>query len=162
MFNKLTLAVGFGAGYVLGAKAGKQRYDQIQAKFKEFAGKPAVQDATAQVKATATDLAGTAKAKASETVDAVSGKVDAATAPPAEPTIDLSAPVGVKPVTTPARPVTPPPPPVSTTTAPRTTSSPVPPVPPVTSTSTTPKTTPTPSTRPGAGPSGSAPDVTRP
>ena len=60
MLKKLTFAAGFGAGYVLGAKAGRERYAQIEAKFREVAGMPAVQQAAASVKETATDLADTA------------------------------------------------------------------------------------------------------
>ena len=66
MFRKLTLAAAAGAGYVLGAKAGKERYDQIEAKFREIAGMPAVQNATAQVKETASSVADTAKTTVSE------------------------------------------------------------------------------------------------
>jgi hypothetical protein len=61
MLKKLTLAAGFGAGYVLGAKAGTQRYDEIVAKFREIAGMPAVQNATATVQDTAGQLAEKAK-----------------------------------------------------------------------------------------------------
>ena len=39
MIRKLTLAVGFGAGYVLGAKAGKERYRQIEGKVRELMGR---------------------------------------------------------------------------------------------------------------------------
>ena len=46
MIRKLTLVAGFGAGYVLGAKAGTQRYDQIMGMFRDLAGMPAVQDVT--------------------------------------------------------------------------------------------------------------------
>ena len=45
VFRNLTLAAAAGAGYVLGAKAGKERYTQIEAKFREIAGMPAVQSA---------------------------------------------------------------------------------------------------------------------
>ena len=68
MFRKLTLAAAAGAGYVLGAKAGKERYDQIEAKFREIAGMPAVQNATATVKGTASTVADQAKSTVSETV----------------------------------------------------------------------------------------------
>jgi hypothetical protein len=61
MFKKLTLAVGFGAGYVLGAKAGTQRYEEIVAKAREIAGMPAVQNATSTVQETAGQLADKAK-----------------------------------------------------------------------------------------------------
>jgi hypothetical protein len=72
MLKKLTLAVGFGAGYVLGAKAGQERYRQIEDKFREVAGMPAVQSATANVKDTATGVAETAKQKADELSDKAS------------------------------------------------------------------------------------------
>ena len=64
MLKKLTLAAGFGAGYVLGTKAGTQRYEQIVAKAREIAGMPAVQNATATVQ----DTAGSLAEKAKETV----------------------------------------------------------------------------------------------
>lgn len=79
MIRKLTLAAGFAAGYVLGAKAGQERYRQIEAKFRELAGKPAVQDLTHTVADTAGQLGDKAKTavttKVSETVSAVGDKV---------------------------------------------------------------------------------------
>ena len=66
MFRKLTLAAAAGAGYVLGAKAGKERYNQIEAKFREIAGMPAVQNATSTVKETASSVADTAKTTVTE------------------------------------------------------------------------------------------------
>ena len=68
MFRKLTLAAAAGAGYVLGAKAGKERYNQIEAKFREVAGMPAVQSATATVIDTASSVADTAKSTVSDKV----------------------------------------------------------------------------------------------
>ena len=68
MFRKLTLAAAAGAGYVLGAKAGKERYTQIEAKFREIAGMPAVQSATATVKDTASSVADQAKTTVSDKV----------------------------------------------------------------------------------------------
>ena len=68
MFRKLTLAAAAGAGYVLGAKAGKERYNQIEAKFREIAGMPAVQNATATVKETAASVADTAKTTVTDKV----------------------------------------------------------------------------------------------
>ena len=78
MFKKLTLAVGFGAGYVLGAKAGTQRYDQIVAKARELAGMPAVQEVTSNLSQTASTLADTAKAKANDTISSVASSSTAA------------------------------------------------------------------------------------
>lgn len=74
MFKKMTLLVAAGTGYVLGAKAGKERYTQIETKFREIAGLPAVQSATATVVDTATSVADSAKAAASEKVSAVADK----------------------------------------------------------------------------------------
>ncbi len=75
MIRKLTLAAGFGAGYVLGAKAGTQRYDQIMTKFRELAGMPAVQDVTSTIADTAGQLGDKAKATVTEKVAAVGDKV---------------------------------------------------------------------------------------
>ena len=74
MFRKLTLAAAAGAGYVLGAKAGKERYNQIESKFREIAGMPAVQSATATVKETASGVADTAKTAVNDKVEAVTDK----------------------------------------------------------------------------------------
>jgi hypothetical protein len=68
VFRKLTLAAAAGAGYVLGAKAGKERYNQIEAKFREIAGMPAVQNATATVKETASTVADSAKSTVTDKV----------------------------------------------------------------------------------------------
>ena len=74
MFKKLTLAAAVGAGYVLGAKAGKERYAQIESKFREIAGMPAVQNATSAVKENAAPLIDSAKETVSDKVSAVSEK----------------------------------------------------------------------------------------
>ena len=68
MFRKLTLAAAAGAGYVLGAKAGKERDNQIEAKFREIAGMPAVQNATNTVMESASSVADQAKATVSDKV----------------------------------------------------------------------------------------------
>ena len=75
MIRKLTLVAGFGAGYVLGAKAGTQRYDQIMTKFRELAGMPAVQDVTSTLADTAGQLGDKAKTTVTEKVAAVGDKV---------------------------------------------------------------------------------------
>lgn len=48
------LVVGFGAGYVLGSKAGRERYDQIQALWAKVSSSPTVQRAVDKT----TDVAG--------------------------------------------------------------------------------------------------------
>ena len=75
MIRKLTLAVGFGAGYVLGAKAGKERYRQIEGKVRDLMGRPAVQDLTSSVGSTAAAAADRAKTTVNDTVEAVGDKV---------------------------------------------------------------------------------------
>lgn len=74
MFKKLTLAAAAGAGYVLGAKAGRERYNQIEAKFREIAGMPAVKSATTTVVETASSVADTAKSAVNDKVEAVADK----------------------------------------------------------------------------------------
>jgi CBS domain-containing protein len=48
LINRFTL--GFGLGYVLGARAGRQRYEQIVATWERFAGSPAIRQAAEQGK----------------------------------------------------------------------------------------------------------------
>ncbi len=74
MLKKLTLVAGFGAGYVLGTKAGKERYAQIEAKFREVAGMPAVQSATSSVMDSASGVADTAKQTINDKVETISNK----------------------------------------------------------------------------------------
>jgi uncharacterized protein YgiM (DUF1202 family) len=80
VFKKLTLAAAAGAGYVLGAKAGKERYAQIESKFRELAGMPAVQSATATVIETASGVADSAKTTVNEKVEAVTDKASSRSA----------------------------------------------------------------------------------
>jgi hypothetical protein len=53
MGTKMGLVIGFGAGYVLGAKAGRERYAQIQRWWGQFSGSPAVQRVTEKTKGAA-------------------------------------------------------------------------------------------------------------
>ena len=48
MAGKLSLLVGFGAGYVLGARSGRERYDQIAGKAQEVWRDPRVQEKAGQ------------------------------------------------------------------------------------------------------------------
>jgi hypothetical protein len=54
MGAKSGFIVGFGAGYVLGSKAGRQRYEQIRHWWDQFTGSPTVQRAAGKTM----DLAG--------------------------------------------------------------------------------------------------------
>jgi len=53
MRYKLTFAVGFAAGYTLGAKAGRQRYEQISRVMHGLAENPTVQSAAGMLQAQA-------------------------------------------------------------------------------------------------------------
>ena len=61
MQGKLTLAVGFVAGYVLGSKAGRQRYEEIVAQARKVAGSQTVQSTAGVLQTQATDLVSKAK-----------------------------------------------------------------------------------------------------
>jgi hypothetical protein len=69
VIRKLSFLAGLGAGYVLGAKAGTQRYDEIVGKARELAGMPAVQEATSTLSAAAGSAAEKAKSKVEGMVD---------------------------------------------------------------------------------------------
>lgn len=77
--SKITLALAFGAGYVVGARAGRERYEQIRAGAQKVASNPTVQAATDTAKEKAVDaassLAETAKEKAGDVALTVVGKV---------------------------------------------------------------------------------------
>ena len=97
VFRKLTLAAAAGAGYVLGAKAGKERYTQIEAKFREIAGMPAVQNATAAVKETASGVAESAKSTVTDKASGSSSPSSSTSTP--EVVVDLGTGASAQPVT---------------------------------------------------------------
>lgn len=76
--SKLTLAVAFAAGYVVGAKAGRDRYEEIRRGAQKVAQNPTVQSvaSTAKDKAgeVASSVAETAKEKAADAVGAAKEK----------------------------------------------------------------------------------------
>jgi vacuolar-type H+-ATPase subunit E/Vma4 len=57
MGAKSGFVVGFGVGYVLGAKAGRQRYEQIVRWWEQFTGSPTVQRAAERTKVAAEESA---------------------------------------------------------------------------------------------------------
>ena len=77
--KKPILLAGFAAGYVLGARAGRERYDQIRAGARKFAGNPTVQSAATKaqetVAAQAPVVAEAVKDKATSAASAVADKV---------------------------------------------------------------------------------------
>src|SRR6266705_4493224 len=63
MRYKVTFLAGFAAGFVVGARAGRERYEQLRKLARQTADNPAVQQATAAVQAKAAGLASTATHK---------------------------------------------------------------------------------------------------
>ncbi|MFC5676668.1 hypothetical protein [Aeromicrobium endophyticum] len=61
--KKLTLLVVAGAGYVLGSRAGRERYEQIKSQATKTWNSPTVQDAADAVQAQAKQAAGDVKDK---------------------------------------------------------------------------------------------------
>jgi hypothetical protein len=73
---KVTSIVGMGIAYVLGAKAGRERYDQIRSWLTTAGDSPAMRDAKRKVKDAGGAVAGQARDKAAEGIsNAVTGVV---------------------------------------------------------------------------------------
>ncbi len=83
MRYKATFAAGFGFGYVLGSRAGRQRYEQLSRVAHDLAESPAVQSAAGVLQAQAERLLGRARSKVTEKVTSAMGGQ--------EVTVDLSA-----------------------------------------------------------------------
>jgi hypothetical protein len=64
MRYKATFAVGFAAGFVVGARAGRERYEQLKKLTRAAADSPAAQQAAAALQAKAASAATTARHKA--------------------------------------------------------------------------------------------------
>ena len=65
---KLTFLAGFGAGYVLGARAGRERYEQIRRAWEHAKDDPRLQS-----------IAGMAQAKADDAVSSLRSKMGSET-----------------------------------------------------------------------------------
>lgn len=75
--RKLTFAVGFGAGYFLGARAGRMRYEQIVGSLKTLLDSSTVHDVTDTVKHQAEGITMTVREKlGGHTVGASVGMAD--------------------------------------------------------------------------------------
>lgn len=68
MAGKLSVLIGFGAGYVLGARAGRQRYDQIATQAQKIWTNPRVRKTTGHAAQLAKEKTSEAGAKVAETV----------------------------------------------------------------------------------------------
>ncbi len=82
MSKLVTLAVAAGA-YVLGTKAGRERYEQISTKANSLWGDPKVQQKKQEALGLAKDTAGRAKDKAAKKTDKSSSEPEANVKPPA-------------------------------------------------------------------------------
>ena len=60
---KLSFLVGFGAGYVLGAKAGTERYEQIRRAWAQAKDDPRLQSVAGMAQARADDVVASVKTK---------------------------------------------------------------------------------------------------
>ena len=72
---KMSFLIGFGAGYVLGAKAGTERYDQLKRLYDNVQASPAFRKATGKAKDAASTGFEQARDVASEGVSKVSSAV---------------------------------------------------------------------------------------
>jgi hypothetical protein len=73
MRYRFVFAVGLGVGYVLGTRAGRERYEQLVKLAHKAADSPAVQQAAGAVQAQAADLAKNTKSKIADRVPKLAG-----------------------------------------------------------------------------------------
>ena len=73
--NKLMLLAAGGVGHVLGARAGRERYDELAAGFNKVRNNPTVQEKTQQATDYAAAKAPVVKEKVAEASSAAAGKV---------------------------------------------------------------------------------------
>jgi hypothetical protein len=73
--RKLPLLLAAGVGYVLGAKAGRERYEQIRSQAQRFAKDPRVQRTAHQAADTVKEKAPIVKDKATEAASSAADKV---------------------------------------------------------------------------------------
>lgn len=89
MRGRLTFLAGIAAGYVLGARAGRSRYEQIKSQADQLWHDPRVQgtvsSASTRVAETAKEVAPEIQAKLTEAADAAKAKVTDAASPSGRP-----------------------------------------------------------------------------
>jgi SLT domain-containing protein len=82
MKGKITLLAGTAIGYVLGTRAGRERYEQIKSQAQSLWGNPKVQEKAAQAQDFAKQKAPEVQQKVKDTVQKSSGGSDRGSAPP--------------------------------------------------------------------------------
>ena len=90
IIKRLPLLIAGGIGYVLGAKAGQERYEQIRGTFVKVKDDPRVQEKTQQAVDIAKDKAPVVKDKLTEVADAATTKVKSATSKDQDPLDQLN------------------------------------------------------------------------
>ena len=78
---KTGLIVGLGAGYVLGARAGRERYDELKATWDQFAGNPSVQRVVTKGREVVETGAQRGIRAVEETGETVKGRIETSTGP---------------------------------------------------------------------------------
>jgi hypothetical protein len=73
MRYRVVFFIGVGIGFVLGARAGRERYEQMVKAARKAKDSPAVQQAAGAIQAQATGLAKTAKDKVSDQAPKIAG-----------------------------------------------------------------------------------------
>jgi hypothetical protein len=76
MGRKLIFITGVGIGYVLGTRAGREKFDQMVAQARKFWESPTVQEAAGVVQAQATKLYDDGKQAVTEQVHRLSSRTD--------------------------------------------------------------------------------------
>lgn len=77
--KKLLVLIAGGVGYVLGTKAGRERYDQIMGTFNKVKDDPRVQEKAQQATDLAKEKAPVVKEKVAEAANTATAKVKSAT-----------------------------------------------------------------------------------
>ena len=75
MSGRLGFLIGFGAGYVLGAKAGTERYEQLRRLYDNLVSSPTFQEASGKAKGAVGSGIGQARGAASEGASKVTSAI---------------------------------------------------------------------------------------
>ena len=78
IIKRLPLLIAVGIGYVLGTKAGRERYEQMRSTFEKVKNDPRVQEKTQQAADLAKEKAPVVKEKVAEATDKATAKVKTA------------------------------------------------------------------------------------
>ncbi len=90
IIKRLPLLIAGGIGYVLGAKAGRERYDQLRTQFDKVKNDPRVQEKTQQAADLAKEKAPVVKDKLTDAASTATDKVKSATSGGDESTDELN------------------------------------------------------------------------